>query len=153
MRILLVTPPMTQLNTPYPATAYLTGFLRLHAERLGIEVAQDDAALGLFLRLFSRRGIQAVLEAVEGPDWFVERGERYVGTVDAAVRFLQGRDPNLALRIVGRELLPEGPRFAVLDRATGPGDEDPLAWAFGGLGIADRAKHLASLFIDDLADV
>ena len=27
-RILSVIPPMTQLNTPYPATAYLTGFLR-----------------------------------------------------------------------------------------------------------------------------
>ena len=30
MRVLLLTPPMTQLNTPYPATAYLTGFLRAH---------------------------------------------------------------------------------------------------------------------------
>ena len=26
MKVLLITPPMTQLNTPYPATAYLTGF-------------------------------------------------------------------------------------------------------------------------------
>jgi radical SAM superfamily enzyme YgiQ (UPF0313 family) len=158
LRILLVTPPMTQLNTPYPATAYLTGFLRGHAERLGIEVTQADAALGLFLRLFSRRGIQHVVDQMtkseDGPAWFVDQAERYVATVDAAVRFLQGRDPNLALRIVGRELLPEGPRFAVLDRSAGQGDdEDPLAWAFGGLGIADRAKHLASLFVDDLADV
>ena len=26
-RVLSVIPPMTQLNTPYPSTAYLTGFL------------------------------------------------------------------------------------------------------------------------------
>ena len=53
MRVLLVTPPMIQLNTPYPATAYLTGFLRLHAAGLGSTVAQADASIELFLRLFS----------------------------------------------------------------------------------------------------
>src|SRR5512144_1641068 len=52
---------MTQLNTPYPATAYLTGFLRQHEARLGLEVSQADAALELFLRLFSRAGLQRVL--------------------------------------------------------------------------------------------
>ena len=61
MRILLATPPMTQLNTPYPATAYLTGFLRQHAARLDIEVEQADLAIELFLRVFSRAGIQRVL--------------------------------------------------------------------------------------------
>ncbi len=53
MRVLLVTPPMIQLNTPYPATAYLMGFLRLHAADLGLELTQADASLTLFLRLFS----------------------------------------------------------------------------------------------------
>ena len=53
MRLLLVTPPMIQLNTPYPATAYLMGFLRLHAADLGLELTQADASLSLFLRLFS----------------------------------------------------------------------------------------------------
>ena len=28
LRVLSLIPPMTQLNTPYPSTAYLTGFLR-----------------------------------------------------------------------------------------------------------------------------
>ena len=57
MRCLLVTPPMVQLNTPYPATAYLTGFLRQH----GVDVVQADPALTLFLRLFSRDGLERVL--------------------------------------------------------------------------------------------
>lgn len=149
---------MTQLNTPYPATAYLTGFLRQHQERLGLEVAQADAAIELFLRVFSRAGIQRVVDelARKGPPElaaFVEHGAEYVDTVDAVVRFLQGRDPGLALRIVGRELLPEGPRFAAIDAGPGAADDDPLGWAFGQLGVADRAKHLASLYIDDLADV
>ena len=179
MRLLLVTPPMTQLNTPYPATAYLTGFLRQHEAALGLEVHQADAALELFLRVFSQAGIRQVLgeltaRAAElgGDDdgagdrdgeagdamppsiaWFLGHGERYVATVDAVVRFLQGRDPTLALRIVGRELLPEGPRFAAVGQGPGAEDDDPLGWAFGELGVTDRAKHLASLYIDDLADV
>src|SRR5512140_3095033 len=187
---------MTQLNTPYPATAYLTGFLRQHEARLGLEVSQADAALELFLRVFSRAGIQRVLdeltaraaefagddddgddgggdggddgdgaddaEASDGDDnsamppsiaWFLAHGERYVDTIDAVVRFLQGRDPAFALRIVSRELLPEGPRFQAIEQGPGADDDDPLGWAFGGLGITDRAKHLASLYIDDLADV
>ena len=200
MKLLLVTPPMTQLNTPYPATAYLTGFLRQHEARLGLEVSQADAALELFLRVFSRAGIQRVLDELgaraaglgedgdgdegdrddrqdgddglagddgdpDGDDGeagdamppsiasFLAHGERYVATVDAVVRFLQGRDPGFALRIVGRELLPEGPRFAAIDQGPGVDDDDPLGWAFGGLGTTDRAKYLASLYIDDLADV
>ncbi len=154
---------MTQLNTPYPATAYLTGFLRQHEVRLGLEVTQADAAIELFLRVFSRDGLERVhheLARVAGDTHdplppsianFLERADDYERTVDAVVRFLQGRDPGFALRIVGRDLLPEGPRFAAI--AHHDGDEDPLAWAFGGLGLADRAKHLASLYIDDLADV
>jgi radical SAM superfamily enzyme YgiQ (UPF0313 family) len=156
LRILLVTPPMTQLNTPYPATAYLTGFLRQHATRLSIEVTQSDAAIDLFLRVFSRSGLtraRAVMRDESAAcESFLERADAYVGTVDAVVRFLQGRDPSFALRIVGRELLPEGPRFDAIDEGPGEDDGDPLAWAFGGLGIADRAKHLASLYIDDIAD-
>ncbi|MCE9577921.1 MAG: radical SAM protein [Deltaproteobacteria bacterium] len=156
---------MTQLNTPYPATAYLTGFLRQHEARLGLEVVQADLAIELFLKVFSRAGIGRILEALreraaetdaEPPEAiasFLAQGDRYVATVDAAIRFLQGKDPGLALRIVTRELLPEGPRFASIDQGPGADLADPLAWAFGALGIADRAKHLASLFVDDLADV
>ncbi|HEX5060210.1 MAG TPA: radical SAM protein [Kofleriaceae bacterium] len=165
VRLLLITPPMTQLNTPYPATAYLMGFLRQHAAELDLELAQADASIELFLRVFSRAGIQRILDELtaraadtdeEMPPsiaHFLEHGAAYVATVDSVVRFLQGSDPGFALRVVGRELLPEGPRFASTDQGPGESDDDPLSWAFGGLGIADRAKYLASLYIDDLADV
>lgn len=133
---------MTQLNTPYPATAYLTGFLRGR----GYQVAQADLALELFLALYSRAGLTRVAQAIA---W--ENADAYIDTVDAAIRYLQGRDPNLAHRIASREFLPEGERFnPIAEDSTG---EDPLGWAFGGLGIADRAKHLASLYVDDIADV
>jgi radical SAM superfamily enzyme YgiQ (UPF0313 family) len=150
---------MIQLNTPYPATAYLTGFLRQHP---GLDVRQADPAIELFLAVFSREGMTAIAgelaeraEDTEGEPppmiaHFLEHAERYIDTIDAVIAFLQGRDPSLAMRIATRTFLPEGPRFAAIQRA---GDDDPLQWAFGQLGLADRAKHLASLYIDDLADV
>ncbi len=150
---------MTQLNTPYPATAYLTGFLRQHQARLGFTVSQADPALELFLRLFCRAGLEQVLAELgrrfgrrkrpPSVSAVMARGPDYLDTVDAAVRFLQGRDPGLALRIVGRAFLPEGPRFAALAEGD---DGDPLAWAFGDMGLDDRARHLASLYVDDVAD-
>src|ERR1051325_7825172 len=138
---------MTQLNTPYPATAYLTGFLRQHEARLGLTVTQADPALELFLRLFSRDGLTRLRDALPK-----KQADAYLDTVDAVTRFLQGRDPGLALRIAGRTFLPEGPRFAAIDQGPGAADPDPLGWAFGALGVADRPKSLASLYIDDLAD-
>lgn len=149
LRVLLLTPPMTQLNTPYPATAYLKGFLEQHAQAEDLVVTQADPAIELFLRLFSREGITRVTGALVGDDTTVRHvrahAAEYIATVDAVVAFLQGRAPDLALRIVGRAFLPEGPRFAALE-------DDTLEWAFGALGLVDRAKHLASLYIDDLAD-
>jgi radical SAM superfamily enzyme YgiQ (UPF0313 family) len=173
MKVLLLTPPMVQVNTPYPATAYLTGFLRTHGRDLGVEAVQDDPAIALVLRLLSRDGLTAVRDELlrrrgenkkcrgraRAPEpasvtAFLAEAERYTGTVDGVVRFLQGGDPSLALRIAGRAFLPEGPRFAALDQAApDDGGDETLAWAFGALGVLDRAKYLASLYVDDLADV
>src|SRR5262249_32253416 len=67
-----------------------------------------------------------------------------------AVAFLQGRDPSLAHRIAARRFLAEGPRFVSIGPA---GHEDEyLDWAFGQMGVTDRAKFVASLFLEDLAD-
>ena len=163
MRCLLVTPPMIQLNTPYPATAYLTGFLRQHGAALDLTVTQADASIALFLRLFSAPMVERVaaelrqraralgrgnrrVAAPAAITHFLEHAARYVETVEPAIRFLQHRDPTLALRIVSRQFLPEGPRFAALD-------EEALHEAFGALGTTEQARYLASLFVDDLADV
>jgi radical SAM superfamily enzyme YgiQ (UPF0313 family) len=162
MRVLLLTAPMVQLNTPYPATAYLAGFLRQHADALGLEIAQADPALELFLRLYSRAGLGRVQAALAGAGRstspsvtsFAQQAARYVETVEAVVGFLQGRAPKLAARIARRRFLPEGPRFAPLARALEEADagDAPLAAAYRDLSVADRAKHLASLYVDDLAD-
>ncbi len=164
---------MTQLNTPYPATAYLKGFLRT----VGVEADQADPALSLVLRLFSADGLVRIRERLlaatslplgatstpsGGPEihpiipFFLANFDDYLRAAPAVIRFLQGKDPSLAMRMTSRKFLPEGPRFAALyEFANGSesGDLEQLAWAFGALGVQDQAKYLASLFLDDLADL
>ena len=158
IRVLSLIPPMTQLNTPYPSTAYLTGFLRSR----GFEAVQEDLALALVLRLLSRQGLVEVAAAVDllpstqhthTIEAFVAQRARYLATIEPVIAFLQGRDSTLAHRIASRQYLPEGPRFASLDVYVDEEGGDPLAWAFGALGLNDKAKHLATLYLNDLADV
>lgn len=149
---------MTQLNTPYPSTAYLTGFLRSRE----ITAVQEDLALALVLQLLSPDGLRAVAAKVAAlpakkhspaVQAFAAQRDRYLATIAPTIAFLQGRDTTLAHRIVGRNFLPEGPRFATLDVYVDDEGGDPLGWAFGALGLHDRAKHLATLYLNDLADV
>ena len=153
IRVLSVLPPLVQVNAPYPSTACLTGFLRSR----GVAAAQEDLSLKLVLALFSRTGLERVRrcrpkKATESVQSFRRQFARYADTVDAAVAFLQGRDPTLAHRICARTFLPEGPRFRNLEAFAADAGGDPLAWAFGALGAQDRAKHLATLYLNDLAD-
>jgi radical SAM superfamily enzyme YgiQ (UPF0313 family) len=158
-RVLSLIPPMTQLNTPYPSTAYLTGFLRGR----GFHAAQEDLALALALELLSPAGLDALRDAIDAQAQPGERAaawraqfDAYRASIGPTIAFLQGRDATLAHRIAGRAFLPEGPRFAALDVYVDPDDEgggDPMAWAFGTLGVQDRARHLATLYLNDIADV
>lgn len=161
MTVLLMTPPMTQLNTPYPATAYLTGFLRSR----GYEAVQRDPAIELFLEMMTAPALDIIRQHVEDnfeafeddelPDviyTFMAEFDRYRLAVEPVIRFLQGKDPSLALRIVSRRFLPEGPAFdaiAQMEAVSG----DILKTAFGSLGLQDKAKYLATLFINDLSAV
>ena len=157
-RVLSIIPPMTQLNTPYPSTAYLTGFLRSR----GVASVQEDLALALILELLSPAGLRAVrmeIDALPQPQRtprvvaFSTQFGRYHATIAPVLAFLQGRDATLAHRIATRSFLPEGPRFKSLDVYIDEHGGDPMAWAFGALGVHDRARHLATLYLNDLADV
>lgn len=149
---------MTQLNTPYPSTAYLTGFLRSR----GIQAAQEDLALALVLELFSPAGLRAVRACIDAlptaertprVQAFDAQFDRYLATIAPTIAFLQGRDTTTAHRICSRAFLPEGARFESLEVYIAEDGGDPLAWAFGALGLADRARHLATLYLNDIADV
>ncbi len=150
MKIMLITPPMTQINTPYPATGYLCSYLL----ELGYEVTQRDLGLDLFHKVFSEAGLNrikaVILNKKEISDleaFFLEAFSDYEKTINPVIRFMQGQDPSLALRISRRQFVPEGPRFMPLN------EFDNLLEAFGPMGTHDQAKYIASLYLDDLADI
>ena len=157
MKVLSLIPPMTQLNTPYPSTAYLTGFLRSRK----INAVQEDLALALVLDFFTPAGLAQIrAQALSLPEqdrsasvhFFLDYFEGYQSTIAPVIAFLQGRDSTLSHRINSRDFLPEGPRFTVID-AFDDDSGDSLAWAFGALGSQDRARHFATLYLNDLSDV
>ena len=158
IKVLSLIPPMTQLNTPYPSTAYLTGFLRSR----GIEAVQEDLALALVLSFFTPEGMAEIREQAlnlleenrsASVNFFLDYFDVYQSTISPVIAFLQGRDSTLSHRINAREFLPEGPRFASLAVFDDEESADSLAWAFGALGSHDRARHLATLYLNDLSDV
>lgn len=147
-RVFLLTPPFTQLNTPYPATAYLKGFLNTKQ----IRSFQADLGIEVTLRIFSRKGLEHLFGHIEqnigklSPNTrrIYDLREGYLQTIDEVVSFLQGGKATLAHLICKREFLPEADRFAQLDN---------LDWAFGTMGVMDKAKHLCTLYLEDLSDL
>lgn len=142
----LFTPPFTQLNTPYPATAYLKGFLNTKQ----IATFQADLGIEVTLAIFSQKGLAALFAQVDANQTLSDNAVRiwalqdaYLQTIDAVVLFLQGKNPTMAHLICQRGFLPEAGRFAQVD---------DLSWAFGSMGIQDKAKHLATMYLEDLSD-
>lgn len=144
-KLLLVTPPFVQVNCPYPATAYLSGYLR----RRGFDVAQADLSVELIGAVFSRDFLERVFELrIPDEDENLERihamRTRYTATIDAVVDFLRGRDPGLAQLICTGEFLPQAGRFETIGE---------LSDLFGTLGTAECAKFLCTLYLQDLSDL
>lgn len=144
--LLLITPPFTQLNTPYPATAYIKGFLNAK----GISAFQMDLGIEVILELFSKSGLTNIFchtersrSATSNSERIYSLKEDYIQTIDSVIAFLQGKNPSLARQICSGNFLPEASRFSQLD---------DMEWAFGTMGMQDKAKHLATLYLEDLSD-
>ncbi|QQV04091.1 MULTISPECIES: B12-binding domain-containing radical SAM protein [Chryseobacterium] len=144
--IFLITPPFTQLNTPYPATAYIKGFLNTK----GISSFQIDLGIEVILKLFSKDGFQRIFAKNPEQNHLSENSQRifalrdeYIKTIDQVILFLQGKNPTLARQICSMNFLPEASRFNQLD---------DMEFAFGNMGLQDKAKHLATLYLEDISD-
>ncbi len=143
-KVLLLIPPLTQLNTPYPSTAYLTGFL--HSQ--GVACEQADLGIEMVLRLFSRAGLARVFNLARKqngclPDeahWMLEREDHYLDIIEIVIAFLQGHRPDAATMLLRPGVLPQGPRFAGKTR-----------WS-RSISEEDRPKRWGTMLIEDLAD-
>ena len=147
-KVFFITPPFTQLNTPYPATAYLKGFLNTQ----NISSFQTDLGIEVILQLFSRNGLKQLFETIELKNEtltsncrrIINLKKEYLKTIDPVISFLHDKNPTLAHLICERNYLPECSRFEQLE---------DLEWAFGTMGIRDKARHFATLYLEDISDL
>ncbi len=149
MKIALFIPPLTQINTPYPATAYLKGFLQQTKYK---DVFQADLGLELILKIFTKSTLsqlfdEAARQANCSPNTQVILNQRrkYELCVDAVIAFLQNKNPTLAHKICSGDYLPEASRFEAL--------QEEVEMLFGSVGISDKAKMLCTLFLEDIGDL
>ena len=89
--VLLITPPFTQLNTPYPATAYLKGFFNTK----NIASVQADLGIEVILALFNKSGLENLFATIdakggvlsENSKRIVALKDRYIYTIDSIILF------------------------------------------------------------------
>ncbi len=107
-----------------------------------------DLGIEVILAMFSKEGLLNLFKTNPKPETvnserILSLQEDYIQTIDAVITFLQGKNQTLARQICSGNFLPEASRFEQLD---------DMEWAFGSMGMQDKAKHLATLYLEDLSD-
>ncbi|MEI3419929.1 MAG: hypothetical protein V8R91_02055 [Butyricimonas faecihominis] len=145
-KVLLVTPPFTQLNTPYPAMMYLKGFLNTK----GVDSVQVDLSLEVILEIFSSRGLHELFQQVAA---------REIACRTMPGVFLLCRRSTSAQLMRSWLSCKEEPDAGLLDLrilfsapASRFEQEEDTEWAFGVMGLEDKARYLSTLYLEDLSD-
>ena len=110
-----------------------------------------DLGIEVISTLFTKVELNNIFEfSIENNTITSENSQRiyalknsYISTIEPVLSFLQGKNNTLARQICTNSYLPKASRFTQLD---------DLDWAFGSMGIQDKAKHLATLYLEDLSD-
>ena len=132
MDLLLIQPPFVQLNSPYPAIAYLASFAR----REGHTVKCVDLSIELFRAIFCPAGLSTVFAEAEkrlagrvdtfdkptrkNVQRYLSNAERYVQSIDRVIGLLAGGDDAFAHELSAGRRVPWGHRSeGFLDATTG----------------------------------
>ncbi len=110
-----------------------------------------DLGIETILKLFSQKGLEQLFaaagEKIKDSSHNSQRiyalSENYIHTIEPVIRYLQDNDPTLSHFISSRHFLPEASKFEQLE---------DFEWAFGTMGIRDKARHIATLYLEDLSD-
>lgn len=162
--VLIIQPPLVQLNTPYPGGAYLKSFFsELQAQNpqwnLG-EIRWIDGCNLLFHTVFSKEGLRHIFSVTEkralqqAEQWeksgghneafnvrrYLSQQDSWIHWIDSIVAILQGCQRELCHEFVASPAVPRGQRM-----------ENFLA-GLEALPSVDDAVILASLALADLAD-
>ena len=104
------------------------------------------------MALFSKIGLTTLFQTIllkeqkfsDNAKKMIVLKDDYINTIEAVIAFLQDNDATLAHSICKREMLPEAARFE---------HTDDLEKAFGSMGIQDKAKYIATMYLEDLSDL
>ncbi len=149
LKILLLTPPLTQFNCPYPATMYLSGFL----QQFDYQILQADLSCELIAKIFSKQGLTNLFSEMKKTTKNISENtkrilfleKKYIETIETVIRFLQNKDSTASLSIISEHFLPQNSRFSQVNSENND-------FAFGNLGIRDKARYFATLYLEDIAD-
>ncbi len=149
--ILLITPPLTQLNCAYPATAQLCGFLR----KQGIQAEQQDLSIELIHHILQADSLRQIFNQAEelhlqgkklskAARIAVSNRSFFEQWVEPVSRFLRGKDLSLQNRFADRTFWPNANRL--------PSEED-LDWDYGSAGSYNRAQFFCTYFLEEIGRV
>lgn len=156
--VVILQPPLTQLNSPYPSGAYLASFFRKASP--SASVRWIDVSNLFFHHLFSSVGLtrlyslcrETVPEIARDADSrcdgetafqlrrFLSFEDRWVSWIDGIVSILCGGDRELCHAFVRSAWAPRGARM------------DAFLAELDSAPVADDARILATLAIEDLSD-
>lgn len=156
MKVLLIQPPLVQLNSPYPSGAYLSAFFK----EMGYSVRWVDLSISLFYSIFSREGLNRLFDlsenkALEMADRAFKSGDqvtafnlrRYVSCrenwcdwIDIITGILRGQQREKEHEFLFSPYAPRGNRME--NFISGIGREPSV----------DDVRFLASYALADLAD-
>lgn len=168
--VIIIQPPLVQLNTPYPSGAYLSAFFRSQLPE-SVPVVWHDLSIALFHRIFSRTGLTELFSATSaralelaaesenrGDDDTAFNLRRYVSSaplwvewIDDIVDMLCSGSREKAHEFVRSAHAPRGARMerflSELGRDVSVDDERMLA----SLALADLADYITVVFDENFA--
>ncbi|MCR5762867.1 MAG: radical SAM protein [Treponema sp.] len=165
MNVVIIQPPLVQLNTAYPSGAYLASFFR----QAGHTVQWFDLSIQLFSQIFCKKGLETLFsastenalqiarKALEKGDEatasnlyrYISQKDTWIQWIDSITAILKDGSSTTSDSISGRELChrflfsPHAPRGSRMESYLENADHEPSI---------DDARFLASLALADLAD-
>jgi len=140
--LLIITPPFTQFNCPYPAAGYLLRYLK----QMGYSAHQSDMSLQLALKVFSSEGMIKIFDSAENcistkfaENVFITK-DSFVDSADFVLNFLQRNNTASAKRIVRGGILPACTEHAEIILSGVSSDND-----------IERARIMCTFFLADMA--
>ncbi len=141
---LFITPPLIQLNCPYPSSMVLSG----HLQSKGFAVRQFDLSIALVNRLLVKEVVASLFEKsmeMRLPKQIRQMQvfqNQYVNRVEAVADFLRNPTEMEAEKILSENYLPMGPRRQQVDESKG-----------NLISTVERAIWFSTLFIEEIADL